>query len=166
MESLLACLKQCIQRQQQLYQTLQDLFTAERSAILVSDVDRLNRIVADKERVLEAIGAVEIQRRQTTEQLAHQLQQDAKGMTLSRLCALIEEPMATRLEQAGRDLQALIEAIQMESEHNRSLCLHALQFVNGSIRMVTNLIDPDLVYYPNGKMGNDRPVGRMLSGAV
>ena len=80
------------------------------SALFTGVHDRLNRIVADKERVLEAIGAVEIQRRHTTEQLAHQLQQDTKGMTLSRLCALIEEPMATRLEQAGHDLQALIDA--------------------------------------------------------
>lgn len=166
MESLLANLIQCIQRQQQFYQTLLDLFTAERSAILVSDVERLNRIVADKERVLRDIGAVEIQRRQTTEQLADRLQQDSGSMTISRLCALIEDPISIRLEQAGRDLQVLVEAIQTESERNRSLCLHALQFVNGSIRMITNLIDPELVYCPNGKMGNERPVGRMLSGAV
>lgn len=166
MESLLDYLKQCIQRQQQLYQTLLDLFTAERSAILVSDVERLNRIVADKERVLQDVGAVEIQRRHTTKQLADRLHEDSGAMTLSRLCALIEDPMATRLEQAGRELQILVEAIQTESERNRSLCLHALQFVNGSIRMITNLIDPELVYRPTGRMGNDRPIGRMLSGAV
>lgn len=166
MESLLNQLKQCIHRQQKLYQTLLDLFTAERSAILVSDVERLNRIVADKESVLQDIGRVEVQRRQTTEQLAVRFREDPGTMTITRLCELIEDPHSTEMALAGRNLQAIVGAIQTESERNRSLCLHALQFVNGSIRMITNLIDPELVYHPTGKMGNDRPVGRMLSGAV
>ena len=166
MESLLNQLKHCIRQQQQLYQMLLDLFTAERSAILVSDVKRLNRIVADKERVLQDIGTVEVQRRYATEEIALRLNEDAGTMDISRLCALIEEPWATELEIAGRDLKALVEAIQTASERNRSLCLHALQFVNGSIRMITNLIDPERVYHPTGRMAHDRPVGRILSGAV
>ncbi len=166
MNALLNQLKHCIQRQQQLYDRLLDLFTRERSAILNSDVDRLNRIVADKERTLQDIGRVEVQRRHATEALATHLRQDPGTMSISLLCAQIEEPWATELETAGRDLKALVEAIQTESERNRSLCLHALQFVNGSIRMITNLIDPELVYHPTGKMGHERPVGRVLSGAV
>ncbi|MBL0714174.1 MAG: flagellar protein FlgN [Desulfosarcina sp.] len=166
MELLLKQLDQCIQRQQHLYQILLDLFSAERSAILVSDVERLNRIVADKERVLQDIRSAEVQRRKATEQLAAGFNQDPDTMTISHLCALIEEPGATTLKRAARHLQALVEAIQMASERNRSLCLHALQFVNGSIRMISNLINPELVYHQTGKMGNDRPVGRMLSGAV
>jgi hypothetical protein len=166
MESLLNQLNQHIRRQQYLYQTLLDLFTAERSAILISDVERLTQIVADKEQVLQDISAVEVRRLQATEQLAARLHEKPGKMTISRLCALIGEPMATKLETAGRDLQVLVETIQTESERNRSLCLHALQFVNGSIRMITNLIDPELVYPPTGRMGRDRPIGRMLSGAV
>ena len=166
MQSCLKQLDQCIQRQQHLYQTLKDLFVAERSAILVSDVERLNRIVADKERVLKDIGAVEVQRRRNMQQLATYLEEDPAVLTLSRLCARIEEPMATILKRAGRDLQNLVEAIQAESDRNRSLCLQALQFINGSIQMITSLIEPQCVYQPSGKMGNERPVGRMLSGAV
>ena len=166
METLLKELKHCIHQQQRMYQALLDLFTAERSAILISDVERLNRIVGDKERVLQDIGAVEVRRRHTIEQLARQLQANGHTMTLSRLCGLIEEPWATELDSAGRELKQLVAAIQIASDRNRSLCLHALQFVNGSIRMITNLIDPELVYHPTGKMGHERPVGRMLSGAA
>lgn len=166
MESLLKELKDCILQQQRMYQSLLDLFTAERSAILISDVERLNRIVGDKERVLQDIGKVEVRRRHTTEQLAQRLHAAGQIMTLSRLCGLIQEPWATELASAGRELKSLVAAIQTASERNRSLCLHALQFVNGSIRMITNLIDPELVYHPSGKMGHERPVGRMLSGAV
>ncbi len=166
MESLLKELKECILQQQRMYQSLLDLFTAERSAILISDVERLNRIVGDKERVLQDIGKVEVRRRHTTEQLAQRLHAAGQIMTLSRLCGLIPEPWATELASAGRELKSLVAAIQTASERNRSLCLHALQFVNGSIRMITNLIDPELVYHPSGKMGHERPVGRMLSGAV
>ncbi len=166
MQSCLKQLNQCIQRQQHLYRALKDLFVAERSAILISDVERLNRIVVDKERVLKDIGAVEVQRRRNMQQLATYLEEDPAVLTLSRLCARIEEPMATMLKRAGRDLQNLVEAIQTESERNRSLCLQALQFISGSIQLITNLIDPQCVYQSTGKMGNDRPIGRMLSGAV
>ena len=166
MQTVLKQLNHCIQRQQHLYQALKDLFVDERSAILVSDVERLNRIVADKERVLKDIGVVEDQRRQNMKALATCLHEDPTELTLSRLCARIEEPMATTLKHAGRDLQSLVDAIQAESERNRSLCLQALQFINGSIQMIANLIEPQFVYQPTGKIGNDRPVGRMLSGAV
>jgi flagellar biosynthesis/type III secretory pathway chaperone len=166
MESLLKELKHRIHQQQRLYQTLLDLFTAERSAILVSDVERLNRIVGDKERVLQDIGKVEVRRRHTIEQLARRLHGDGQITNLTRLCGLIEEPWATELAAAGQELKSLVAAIQTASERNRSLCLHALQFVNGSIRMITNLIDPDLVYHSSGKLGHERPVGRMLSGAA
>ena len=166
MQSVLKQLSHCIQRQQYLYQALNDLFVDERSAILVSDVERLNRIVADKERVLKDIGVAEVQRRQYMKQLATFLHEDPAELTLSRLCARIELPTATTLKRAGRDLQRLMDAIQAESERNRSLCLQALQFINGSIQMIANLIEPQFVYQPTGKIGNDRPVGRMLSGAV
>lgn len=166
MQSFLKHLNHCIQKQQHLYKALKDLFAAERSAILISDVERLNRIVVDKERVLKDIGAVEMQRRHNMQQLAACLAEDVNALTLSRLCARIEEPMATILKHAGRDLQNLVEAIQTESERNRSLCLQALQFINGSIQMITSLIDPQCVYQSTGKMGNERPAGRMLSGAV
>jgi flagellar biosynthesis/type III secretory pathway chaperone len=166
MELLLKELKHRIHQQQRLYQTLLDLFTAERSAILVSDVERLNRIVGDKERVLQDIGKVEVRRRHTIEQLARRLHGDGQITNLTRLVGLIEEPWATELAAAGQELKSLVAAIQTASERNRSLCLHALQFVNGSIRMITNLIDPDLVYHSSGKLGHERPVGRMLSGAA
>ncbi|MDJ0721135.1 MAG: flagellar protein FlgN [Desulfobacterales bacterium] len=166
MELLLKELKHCILEQQRMYQSLLDLFTAERSAILISDVERLNRIVGDKERLLQDIGKVEVKRHHITEQLAKHLHADGPGVNLSCLCSLIEEPWATELASAGRELNSLVAAIQTASERNRSLCLHALQFVNGSIRMITNLIDPDLVYHPSGKLGHERPVGRMLSGAA
>ncbi len=166
MESLLRELKHYIHQQQRMYQTLLDLFTAERSAILISDVNRLNRIVGDKERVLQDIRTVEVRRRHTTAQLAQRLRTDDTTMSLSRLCGLVDEPWTTELASAGRELKSLIAIIQTASERNRSLCLHALQFVNGSIRMMTNLIDPELVYHPSGKMGHERPVGRMLSGAA
>ena len=166
MQSFLTQLNQCLQRQQHLYQDLKDLFAAERSAILISDVECLNRVVADKERVLKDIGAVELQRRHNMKQLAECLEEDSASLTLTRLCARIEEPMATILKRAGRDLHHLVETIQTESERNRSLCLQALRFINGSLKMLTNLIDPQCVYQPTGKMDHDRPVGRMLSGAA
>jgi hypothetical protein len=166
MNPLLNQLKHNIQGQQQLYQTLLDLFTAERSAILISDVERLTRIVADKERVLQDVRTIEVERRLITEQLATQIHATPEDLSISRLAALADEPLSAELQKAGRDLQDLVATIQAASERNRSLCLHALQFVNGSIRMITNLIDPELVYHPTGRIGGERPVGRMLSGAV
>ena len=76
-----------------------------------------------------------------------------------------------RMERSGikrkrAQLQAVIDEIQVESGRNRSLCLQALQFVSGSIKMLSSLTRPNQVYHASGRVQNEGQIGRMLSGAV
>ena len=167
MEKLLNELRDCVDRQLKFYRNLLDLFHDERKALLASDLERLNRVIVDKERALQHIRREEVQRRQVAADLALKLGIEAEALTITRLCdGLSAMPGADGIKERGARLQALIDEIQVESERNRSLCLHALQFVSSSIKMLTNLTRPNQVYHASGRVQNGGQIGRMLSGAV
>jgi len=166
MEKLLNALSDCIDRQLNLYRKLLDLFNAERSAVLASDLEALNRVLMDKELLLQNIRSVEHRRRQTAHEMVVLLEIDEDSVTIAQLCESIEEPYASTIKQKGDRLKALIDEIQIASGRNRSLCLQALKFVSGSIKLLTALSRPNPVYQATGRIHHDRNIGRMLSGAV
>jgi len=166
MEKLLNTLSDCVDRQLNLYRKLLDLFNAERSAVLASDLETLNGVLMDKELLLQNIRSVEHLRSRTVHELAALLGIDGDSLTISQLSESIEGPYAATIEHKGARLKDLIEEIQIASGRNRSLCLQALKFVSGSIKLLTALSRPNPVYQATGRIHHDRHIGRMLSGAV
>ena len=166
MEILLNRLNDCVDRQIHRYRKLLDLFIAERRAILASDLEALNAIVMDKEKLLQHIRGEELERRRVGDDIADQLGLDPERLTITRLSRRVAEPQASEMKRQGAHLQELIEEIQIVSERNRSLCLQALQFVSGSIKMLSALAHPNQVYHASGRVQNEGQIGRMLSSAV
>ena len=166
MEILLNALNDCVDRQLNLYRNLRDLFNAERSAVLASDLEELNRVLMDKELLLQNIRRAEHLRRKTAHEMAVFLGVEEASLTISQLSERVDEPYASQIKQKGVRLQALIDEIQVISERNRSLCLQALRFVSGSIKLLTAISRPNPVYHATGRIHKERYTGRMLSGAV
>jgi len=166
MDQLLDQLMTCLHRQYDLYGELLDQFARERQAVLQSDLNGLQEVLQTKERLLQAIRRVELERHGVLERLAGELAIDPAALTLSRLAQVSAEPFASRLTRFGSEFQGLVQTIQDESNRNRSLCLQALQFVNGSIRLLSSLVAAGPVYRRSGKVGLEDRVGRVLSGAV
>jgi len=166
METLLKSLNDCIDRQLNLYRKLLDLFLTERHAILASELEELNAVVMDKEGLLQKIRKEELKRQQVCDAIADRLGMTSEPLTITRLSEQIDAPYVSETTRRGKQLQALIDEIQVESERNRSLCLQALQFVNGSIKLLTTLSHPNQVYHASGRFQREGRIGRMLSGAV
>lgn len=166
MEILLKRLNDCVGRQIHRYRKLLDLFVAERQAILASDLEALNAIVMDKEKLLQHIRREELERRRVGDDIADQLGLDPERLTITGLSRRVAEPQASEMKRQGVHLQELIEEIQIASERNRSLCLQALQFVSGSIKMLSALAHPNQVYHASGRVQNEGQIGQMLSSAV
>lgn len=160
-------LSDCIDRQQNLYRKLLDLLHEEQRAIMASDLEELNRVVVDKEMTLQHIRREEVERQKTAEALAATLGLDAGTLSITRLSELCtDRSCAASIKQKGARLQSLIGEIQIESERNRSLCLHALQFVGRSLKLLSGLTRPNQVYHASGRVQDSNPIGRVLSGAV
>lgn len=166
METLLNHLNDCIERQRNLYRKLLDLFIEERHAIIASELEELNKVVMDKEMVLQNLRTEEFKRRKIGDRIAARLGLDPETLTITQLSKNVREPYASEIKRRGDRLQTLIDEIQVESERNRSLCLQALQFVSGSIKLLTTLTHPNQVYHATGRVQNGGHVGRTLSGAV
>jgi flagellar biosynthesis/type III secretory pathway chaperone len=166
MDDLLNRLMTCLHRQYDLYRELLEQFARERQAVLKSDLVGLQEVIGIKERLLLDIRRVELERHGILEDLGQILAMDCETLTLSRLAQVSDEPFASRLAQFGPEFQGLVQTIQEESSRNRSLCLQALQFVNGSIKLLSSLVSAGPVYRRTGKVRMEGQVGRMLSGAV
>ena len=166
MEKLLNALSDCVDRQLNLYRKLLDLFNAERSAVLASDLEELNRVLMDKELLLQNIRRAEHLRRQTAREMAALLGMEEASLTISQLSERVAEPYASKIKRQGARLQTLVDEIQVVSDRNRSLCLQALRFVSGSIKLLTAVAKPNPVYHASGRIHSEGHTGRMLSGAV
>jgi flagellar biosynthesis/type III secretory pathway chaperone len=166
MDDLMNRLMLCLHRQYDLYGKLLELFARERQAVLKSDLDGLQEVIRLKERLLQEIRRVEVERHGILEELGRELSVDCEALTLSRLAQMSAEPFASRLAEFGPEFQGLVQTIQEESSRNRSLCLQALQFVNGSIKLLSSLVAAGPIYRRTGKVRLEGQVGRMLSEAV
>lgn len=166
MEKGLKQLVDIIERQSVCYDGLLDLFREERDAIVKSDIDRLNAVIQEKEQQLEIIGRTEQQRIRVVNSLAAALGQKPKHLTLRRLAELVQEPFASELNDLGKQYTERFEKVQSESATNRSLCLHALAFVNGSLKLLGQLAADGPVYKSTGQVQLNETAGRVLSGAV
>lgn len=166
MEKGLERLMGIIEAQSTCYRELLESFQAERDAIVKSDIDRLNAVIHGKEQLLERIRQMEQQRIGAVESLAEILDEKATDLTLKRLAGLVGEPYASRLQALGNDCRQLFETVQTESSANRSLCLHALAFVNGSLKLLGQLAATGQVYRASGQVHVHETPGRVLSGAA
>lgn len=166
MEKELKKLIDIIEKQSVCYDGLLGLFEAERDAIVKSDIDRLNAVIQDKERQLETIRQTEQQRIPVVNSLAEALSQKPKNLTLKRLAELVPEPFASELSDLGKQCHERFEKVQSESATNRSLCLHALAFVNGSLKLLGQLAAAGPVYRSTGQVRLNETSGRVLSSAV
>ncbi|MFZ7125707.1 MAG: flagellar protein FlgN [Desulfobacterales bacterium] len=154
-----------IERQSACYLEMMDLFQAERDAIVKSDIERLNAVIQEKESRLEAIRDIELDRLRRVEVLAETLGCPPGGLTLRRLAGMVDEPHASELRQLSRRCKTLFDRVATESATSRSLCLHALAFVNGSLRLLGQLAGNGTVYRSSGQVHLQSASGRVLSGA-
>lgn len=166
MEKGLKQLIDIIEQQSVCYDGLLDLFEKERDAIVKSDIDRLNALIQEKEQQLEIIRKTEQQRISVVNGLAAALGRKPKDLTLRRLAKLVPEPFASKLGDLGRQCNQRFEKVQSESATNRSLCLHALAFVNGSLKLLGQLAADGPVYRSTGQVRLNETAGRVLSSAV
>ncbi len=166
MENSLEELIRVIGRQVEGYRSLVDLFDAERDAIVQADIDQLNAVIQEKEEALENIRLLERRRIETLDEVARRLELRTEDLTIRRLAKAVPLPFGDRLNRIADESGMVFERVQAASETNRRLCLQALAFVNGSIRLLGQLTAPGHVYRSSGHLPLDGSAGRILSGAA
>jgi len=148
------------------YQLLLLVVQKENMAVVDLKLKELNKATKEKENLLLKIQILEEQRQRMLERVADFIGCPLHGLTLSKLSQLIEEPYSTRLKECHSNLLSLIQSIQEVNNSNKSLIVHSLKLVRGSLSLLDNLIAPIPVYCRTGKTQVNDQSGKVLSAQI
>jgi len=138
----------------------------EKRAVVDSKLTQLNETSKEKENLILKIRIMEEQRRRMLEKLAESLGLPVESLTLKKISRMVEELHSNRLMACHSKLWALIQSIQEVNQSNRSLLMHSIQLVKGSLSLLDNLMASGPVYYPTGEIKTGHRSGKFLSGRV
>lgn len=150
------------EKESNLYQKLLSLIFDERSALIESDLEKLNASGKEKENLYLKLRILDEQCSQLLSQLARRIGCPKSELTVTRLSEELSAPHAERLTDCSRNLVSLLERVQKANRHNRGLFNHSLELIRGSFNMFNNLLASGPVYYRNGDIQRSSCGGAFL----
>jgi len=149
-----------------LYRSLLSILQSEKKAVVLSNLKELNESSKEKENLILKIRILEEQRSKLLEKIADNLGHSCQVLTLSRLAEMVEEPYSTRLRYNYSILSTLVHSIQEVNNANKTLILHSLELVRGSLALFGNLIEPNSIYFRTGEVKPRGQSGMLICGST
>jgi len=149
-----------------LFQVLLTALQKEKRAVVDSKLAQLNETSKEKENLILKIRIMEEHRRRLLEKLADSVGVSVESLTLKKISQMVGSLYSNRLMECHSKLWALTHSIQEVNQSNRSLLMHSIQLVKGSLSLLDNLLASGPVYYPTGEIKMGHRSGKFLSGRV
>ena len=166
MELLLNKLAGLLEGETEFYRSLLSVLQEEKEALIDSELKVLNEANKEKENLLLKIRILEEQRLRTLEDLSDELGYPPQDLTLARLSQLVDTPYSERFKECHSNLCSLTQSIKEINHSNRSLLMHSVELVKGSLALLNNLIASNSVYYSTGEFKAGKRAGNILSGRI
>ena len=163
MEGILKKLIDLIEKECTLYFSLLELLQNEKEALVGSKIEELQGVIKGKESLLLKIRILDEQRHRLLKKIGELLGDNEKELTMTRLYSLVDEPFSSELKNSSSKLLALTQSIQELNNSNRSLLVHSIELVRGSMNLLMNVMPSSHVYQRNGSIYNGEESGRNLS---
>lgn len=161
-DEMLVQLLGLLRRETDLYQALSTVMKNEKDAAIQFDLTALNEAQAEKENILINADLLEEQRQDQVKRLADALGYLHTDMNLTMISQLVGEPFASRLKQAGSDLSALFDSLQIANQRNKQLFEHSRELLTGSLCLLSELKAPHSIYYRTGSIQNNPTSGKCV----
>ncbi len=159
-----------LETETQCYQTMKVVLTDEAQSIGLTGRRRFERIQQEKEALVAKLKRLEGRRRRLVDRLAPADRRPETPLTVSQLARRIDPPGRQQLLDQANRLRQLIGEVQTSNRRNQRLIGHQLDLVNGSLRLLTNLMDSSPVYpkpgTPSPATGPRSGAGRIIRGSV
>ena len=163
MEGILKKLIDLIEKECTLYFSLLELLQNEKEALVGSKIEELQGVIKGKESLLLKIRILDEHRNRLLKKIGELLGDNEKELTMTRLSSLVDEPFSSKLKNSSSKLLALTQSIQELNNCNRSLLVHSIELVRGSMNLLMNAMPSSHVYQRNGSIYNGEESGRNLS---
>ena len=164
METIFEKFTELLEKECGLYGSLLEILQTEKEALVGSRIEELQEILKVKENLLLKIRILEDQRHRSLRKIAELLELKAQDVTLKRLSNIIGEPHSSKLKNCSSKLLSIAQSIQEINNSNRSLLIHSIELVRGSMNLFMNIMPSSQVYKRNGSMYHGDESGRNLSG--
>lgn len=158
LEQLLGLLKQ----QSDQYRSMLVFMEHEKNAALSSDLNALNEVGVEKEKILVKCQWLEEKRRQLVTDLAKSLGYSVGVLNLKMISQLAAEPYAGRFRQASTEFLAVLSQLQEANQRNRQFFEHSLDLLRSSFNLLSELQTSSTIYYRTGNIRNSKSAGKCV----
>jgi flagellar biosynthesis/type III secretory pathway chaperone len=147
----------------QLYRALKDLMGAESTALIEPDLDAFNRLLGDKQVLVEKLQHAEAAR--TAWLRSHGFQAPHAGKPrLKTLVARAPRDASRHLERCRRELVALTGELEARNHLHRKMLNHSSGLAENALRLLGNQLFVQPTYQANGDLSGTGKGGFVLSG--
>jgi flagellar biosynthesis/type III secretory pathway chaperone len=134
----------------QLARELLEAALQQQQAILSFQADGLRQAVVNEEGLIEPLMDVEHQRAQLAQDIVIKTPAlkgvpGANQVKLSDIISQINKDESARIGDLGARLRDVVEQVRTVNQQNKTLLEHSLQFIRGTIRLVTDNYSRSLV---------------------
>ncbi len=130
---------------------------AKQQAIIVGDLDALEKSVLEERKLVARIEDEEEKRLAVMPLVKDGLGAGPEVEKLADVIALMPEPEKTRMGEVRSDLKEVLEACQLKTRHNTELLKASLEHVDAFLRTLAEATAKDTTYKRDGKRSNGGP---------
>jgi flagellar biosynthesis/type III secretory pathway chaperone len=152
------------------YRNMQRVLTDEEASISLSRKERFDQVQYEKELLVAKLQRLEEKRKMLVGRLSEAYQTDDNAMTISQLAHVVKAPTRHHLLACASRLRSIIGDVHEKNRHNQLMINQYLDLINGSLKLLTNLIEDNSVYQKPGthqtSVGYQAGGGRFICGTV
>jgi flagellar biosynthesis/type III secretory pathway chaperone len=158
LEQLLGLLKQ----QSDHYRSMLVFMEHEKNAALSSDLNALNEVGVEKEKILVECQRLEEKRRQLVTDLAKLLGYSGGMLNLKMISQLVAEPYADRFRRTSTEFLTVLSQLQEANQRNKQFFEHSLDLLRSSFNLLSELQTSSTIYYRTGNIRHSKSTGKCV----
>ena len=140
---------------------MQRVLTEEKTSMSLSRKDRFDQVQHEKKFLVARLQRIEDKRINLVGRLSKTYQTGDRSMTISRLAHFLKPPTRQHLLDRADCLRSIIGDVHEKNRRNQQIINHYLDLINGSLKLLANLIEDRSVYR---KPGTHQPSAGYLTG--
>lgn len=152
------------------YRDMQRVLIDEEASISFSRKEPFDQVQYEKELLVAKLQRLEEKRTMLVGRLSEAYRTDGKTMTISQLAHVVKPPTRQNLLDRASRLRSIIGDVHEKNRHNQLMINQYLDLINGSLKLLTDLIEDRSVYRKPGthqtSVGYQTGGGRFICGTV
>jgi flagellar biosynthesis/type III secretory pathway chaperone len=143
------------------FRALQELLETSQKerAFLLSNDEKLMRVVEDKEVLLDQLGLIEDSRRKVVQDLSQALKIQSDSVSVGSLLPFLKPDDANRIGRLAEGVITLAGQTRELNEENHALALVKLDWVKAAQSVFIGMLEPEVEYRPANSLPPSRESG-------